>query len=210
MSISINISMMKNAATTMAAFCLLSATAVMVAVAQPNSNSATQAPAPVRDAMQTTQTTQTTKPPAASPAPAITVPTASQAPASVAAQFASIGDKPAIVYDALSNKANKIFILTRQQPVEILVKLDKWVKIRDAENTIGWIESSALDKQHRTQVNVGVADIRAMANPTSSLVFEAQRAVILDVIGPVQDGWLPVRHRDGQAGFVRKNQVWGE
>lgn len=114
------------------------------------------------------------------------------------------------MFDAPSNKAQKTFILSRQQPVEILVKLDKWVKIRDADNTIGWVESGVLDSRRRTQVNASVADIRNMPNPASSLVFEAQRAVILEVTGPAAEGWLPVRHRDGQAGFVRKSQVWGE
>ena len=137
--------------------------------------------------------------------------TPSSAPVSIpTAQFASIGERPAIVFDAPSAKAQKTFILTHQQPVEMLVKLDKWVKIRAADNTIGWVESRALDNTRHTQIHVNVADIRAMPNPASVLVFEAQRAVILEVTGTAVEGWLPVRHRDGQAGFVRKNQVWGE
>ena len=132
-------------------------------------------------------------------------------PASMpATQFASIGERPAIVFDAPSAKAHKTFILSPRQPAEVLVKLDKWVKIRTADNTIGWVESGALDNSQHTQIHVNMADIRAMPNPSSALVFEAQRAVILEVTGTAVEGWLPVRHRDGQAGFVRKNQVWGE
>ena len=184
------IRMMKNAATMVAAFCFFSAGIQ----AQPPA----QASAPVRDAR-----------PAASNAAAI--PSGTSAPASMPAkQFASIGERPAIVFDAPSAKAQKTFILTPQQSVEVLVKLDKWVKIRTAENTIGWVESSALDNTRHTQIQVNVADIRAMPNPASALVFEAQRAVILEVTGAAVEGWLPVRHRDGQTGFVRKNQVWGE
>jgi flagellar basal body rod protein FlgF len=41
------------------------------------------------------------------------------------------------------------------------------------------------------------------------VVFEAQRGVLLEVSGPAADGWLPVRHRDGQSGYVRSVQVWG-
>ena len=124
--------------------------------------------------------------------------------------FTSIGDKPAIVFDAPSVKAAKTFILVRQQPVEVLVKLDKWIKIRDADNTVGWVESTAVDPKRHAQVSAAIADIRSMPNPASSLVFEAQRAVILEITGVATDGWLPVRHRDGQQGFVRKSQVWGE
>ena len=129
------------------------------------------------------------------------------APASL---FNAVGDKPAIVYDAPSLKAEKIFILARSQPVEVLVKLDKWIKIRDAENTLGWVESGALADKRFVQVAAIVADVRAARNVGSALVFEAQRAVLLEMTGPAAEGWLPVRHRDGQTGYVRKSQVWGD
>ena len=150
------------------------------------------------------------QPPAPTPKPVLLPATAPSATLQAAPLFISIGDKPAIVFDAPSVKAAKTFILARQQPVEVLVKLDKWIKIRDADNTVGWVENSAVELKRRAQVSVAVADIRNMPNPASSLVFEAQRAVILDVTGAANDGWLPVRHRDGQQGFVRKSQVWGE
>ena len=124
--------------------------------------------------------------------------------------FAAIGEKPAILYDGLSTKANKIFILSRFRPVEVLVKLDKWTKIRDAENTIGWMENVFLGERRTVQVAGGSAEIRAAPNANATIVFEAQRAVILEPTGTASlDGWLPVRHRDGQAGFVRVSQVWG-
>ena len=109
-----------------------------------------------------------------------------------------------------SAKAQKTFILSRMHPVEVLVKIDKWVKIRDADNTIGWIESAALGNTRAVQISANTAEIRAMPNPNATIVFEAQRAVVLETTGPVVNGWLPVRHRDGQTGYVSKSQVWGE
>ncbi len=148
---------------------------------------------------------------AAAAAPATQVPAVETRPAAVPATlFSAIGDKPAVVYDAPSLKASKIFILVRFQPVEVLVKLDKWIKIRDADNTLGWVESGALGDKRFVQVAAAVADIRAARDAASALVFEAQRAVLLEVTGPAVEGWLPVRHRDGQGGFVRKAQVWGD
>ena len=182
---------MKNAAAIVVAFCFFSAAGAQTSTKTPP-------PAPVRDAKLTVGGSTPVKAAASAPA---SIPTA---------QFASIGERPAIVFDAPSAKAQKTFILTPQQPIEMLVKLDKWVKIRTAENTIGWVESRALDNTRHAQIHVNVADIRAMPNPSSVLVFEAQRAVILEVTGAAVEGWLPVRHRDGQAGFVRKNLVWGE
>jgi SH3-like domain-containing protein len=124
--------------------------------------------------------------------------------------YAAIGDKPAIIYDAPSAKAQKTFIFSRMHPVQVLVKLDKWVKIRDAENTIGWVESASLGTTRTVQISANTAEIRAMPNPNATIVFEAQRLVVLEITGPVVSGWLPVRHRDGQTGYVSKSQVWGE
>ena len=130
--------------------------------------------------------------------------------AALSRPYAAIGERATIVYDAPSLKAEKTFVLPRFQPVDVLVKLDKWIKIRDADNTLGWIEAGALGEKRFIQIAVPVADIRAARNATAALVFEAQRAVLLEVTGPAADGWLPVRHRDGQTGFVRKIQIWGD
>jgi hypothetical protein len=40
-------------------------------------------------------------------------------------------------------------------------------------------------------------------------VFQARRGVALEVIELGAGPWVKVRHRDGQIGFVRANQVWG-
>ena len=136
----------------------------------------------------------------ASPPPAVTPP---------AALYTAIGDKPAILYDGPSNKAGKLFILSRDHPLEVLVKLDKWTKVRDTDGAIGWVENSLIGERRHVQVSANAAEIHAMPSPTSLLVFEAQRGVLLEATGPAADGWLPVRHRDGQNGFVRSVQVWG-
>lgn len=128
---------------------------------------------------------------------------------SAAVPFITLGDKPAVLYDALSAKANKLFILPRNQPLEVLVKLDKWTKVREPEGAIGWIENAFIGERRYVQVSAPTAEVRAAAAPTAALVFEAQRGVLLEVTGPVAEGWLPVRHRDGQTGFLRTAQAWG-
>lgn len=126
-----------------------------------------------------------------------------------AASFVTIGEKPAVVYDSPSAKGNRILVLSRLCPLEVLVKLDKWTKIRDAEGSIGWVENGILGERRHVQVAVTVAEVRAAALPAAPLVFEAQRGVLLEVTGTATDGWLPVKHRDGQTGLVRTSQVWG-
>ena len=90
------------------------------------------------------------------------------------------------------------------------MRLNKWTKIRDAENTIGWLENTFLGEKRNVQVVSTSAEIRAAPNASAAIVFEAQRAVLMEATAAASvDGWLAVRHRDGQTGFVRVSQVWG-
>jgi SH3-like domain-containing protein len=150
--------------------------------------------------------------PKPTPVPGLSAPLqVSPPPVTPSATYAALSDKPAIVFDAPSAKAQKIFVFSRNMPVEVLVKLDKWVKVRDADNTVGWIDASALGTQRFVQVNTDAAQIRDNANPSANVIFEARRAVLLEVTGAANlQGFLPVRHRDGQSGFVLKSQIWGD
>jgi SH3-like domain-containing protein len=126
-----------------------------------------------------------------------------------AAEFRSVGDRPAILYDAPSVRADKLFAVTRLYPFEVLVKLDQWTKVRDANGEVGWIENGALGDRAMAAVTVPVADVRASPDPQAPLVFEAYKQVLLEVLGPAANGWVKVRHRDGQEGYVRVSHVWG-
>lgn len=126
------------------------------------------------------------------------------------AEFRSVGDRPAVLYDAPSPKANRVAILSRHQPVEIVVKLDKWTKVRDSSGELAWTENTMLTEPRHVLVVGAQAEIRSQPKAGSPLVFEAQKQVVLERTGPAVDGWLPVRHRDGAQGFVASSQVWGE
>jgi len=58
-------------------------------------------------------------------------------------------------------------------------------------------------------VTVPLADVRAGPTAQAPLVFEAYKQVVLEVAEPPVEGWLKVRHRDGQQGFIRVAHVWG-
>lgn len=53
------------------------------------------------------------------------------------------------------------------------------------------------------------AQVRASPEDGAALVFEADKDVLVDLVEPGPAGWAKVRHRDGQQGFVKANQVWG-
>ena len=129
--------------------------------------------------------------------------------AAFAAEFRALGDRPAILYDAPSTRADRLFVASRHYPFEVLVKLDHWTKVRDANGEVAWVENKALGDRPTVAVTVPLADVRAAPNAQSALAFEAYKQVILEVVQPPADGWVKVRHRDGQDGFIRVAHVWG-
>ena len=131
------------------------------------------------------------------------------APALAAAEFRSLGDKPAVLYDAPSVRADRLYVASRHYPFEVLVKLDQWTKVRDANGEVAWVENAAFGTRATVLVTVPLADVRAAPNVQSALVFEAYKQVILEVVEPAQGEWIKVRHRDGQQGYIRLSHVWG-
>ena len=124
-------------------------------------------------------------------------------------EYRALGDKPAILYDAPSTRADRLFVASRLYPFEVLVKLDQWTKVRDANGEVAWVENAALGTRATVLVTVPLADVRSAANVQSPLVFEAYKQVILEVVEPASGDWIKVRHRDGQQGFIRVAHVWG-
>lgn len=129
--------------------------------------------------------------------------------ASAGAEFRAVGDAPAILYDAPSVKAERLFVASRGYPFEVLVRLDQWTKVRDLSGEVAWVENRALGSQRNAVVNVAVADVRAAPDPQSALVFEALNQVLLEVVEPPAQGWVRVRHRDGPTGYARVAHLWG-
>lgn len=133
-----------------------------------------------------------------------------------ATEFRSVSEPVAILYDAPSSKARPLFLLSRDTPLEIIVALEGWTKVRDVSGTIGWVERKALANKHALVVRASVADVRANPEESAPVVFRAEQHVVLELAEPAATpsttsvpGWVKVKHRDGQSGFVRITQVFG-
>lgn len=118
-------------------------------------------------------------------------------------------DAATVLYDAPSQKGAKLFVIRRDTPVEIVVSLEGWVKIRDAEGGLAWIEQKYLANRRTVIVRAAQADILKKAEDGAPLAFAAEKNVSLQYLETLPGGWIKVRHRDGAEGFVRADQVWG-
>ena len=126
-----------------------------------------------------------------------------------AAEFRAVADSAAVLYDAPSVKAKKRYILGRGYPVELVVVVEGWAKIRDAGGELAWIESKNLSERRSVMVKVNLADVHTAAEDKSPLAFQAEQNVLLDLNELTGTGWARVTHRDGQSGFIKVSLVWG-
>ncbi len=126
-----------------------------------------------------------------------------------AADFRSIGENAAVLYDAPSARAKKLYLMGKDYPVEVIVVLEGWTKIREAGGELAWVESKSLSTRRTLMVNTRIADIRQASDDQAPLVFQAEQGVLLDLVELTGTGWARVAHRDGQSGYIRQSQVWG-
>ena len=129
--------------------------------------------------------------------------------AALALDFKAVDVPVTILYDAPSGKGKKIFLLKRYTPVEVIVSVDGFTKVREPEGAIGWVEKKSLTDKRQVLVTANKAQIRLTPANEAALVFEAEKGVALEWVEPARDGWVKVKHIDGPAGMVRMNQVWG-
>lgn len=136
--------------------------------------------------------------------------------AAIAADYRATAESATILYDAPSARAKALFVYGRDVPVETLVAVEGWTKVRDMNGAIGWIANKGLAEKRMLVVRTTVADVRGAPEDGAPIVFRAEQHVLLELAEPAASatatgapGWVKVRHRDGQAGFVRVAQVFG-
>lgn len=129
----------------------------------------------------------------------------------LAVEYKSVGNDPAILYDAPTLRANRLAVAPRGMPLEVVFAQNDWIKVRDAGGALSWVEKKSL-ADRRTLVATGSApvDVHAAADDNAPVVFRVQPGVLMELAGAPASGWVGVRHRDGQSGFVRVGSVWGE
>jgi len=128
--------------------------------------------------------------------------------AAAAGDYRSIAE-PAVLYDAPSVRATKLYVIGRQAPVELIASDGTWAKVRDVSGELAWIDKKALSEKRTVVVTAAVADVREKADEQAPLAFRAQQGVLLELVDLDRIGWVHVRHRDGAIGYVRLTEVWG-
>ena len=132
------------------------------------------------------------------------------ASAAHAVDYVSVSAGSAILYDAPSVKANKLFVVNRYMPFEQVVTLDNWVKVRDRSGALYWVEKRLLSSTRYVYALKPLVDVRAEPDFGAARVFQVRQQIALELIEPTGTGWIKVRHQDADVGYVRSTEVWGD
>ena len=62
-------------------------------------------------------------------------------------EYFSIAENAVVLYDAPSLRADKLYVASIYLPVEVIVNVEGWAKVRDSSGSLAWVEKKALSQQ---------------------------------------------------------------
>ena len=128
----------------------------------------------------------------------------------LALDFRSVAVPKAVLFDAPSSAAKKVLLLNQHYPVEVVVNLGEWLKVRDAEGSLNWVEAKQLSNKRTVLVKQNQAEIKQSADANAKVLATVDKEVLLELVdAKPNNGWLKVKHRDGLVGYLPIGAVWG-
>lgn len=129
--------------------------------------------------------------------------------AACALDYVSVANSSAVLYDAPSPKGKKLFVISRYTPLEKVVNLENWIKVRDSSGSLAWIERRAVSDKRYVVVNVALASVRQAPEANAPIAFQLGKNVVVESLGINGGGWIKARHQDGSTGYIKSIEVWG-
>ena len=132
------------------------------------------------------------------------------ASAAAAADWRTVGEAGALLYDAPSVQATPLYVVTALYPLEVIVELEAWAKVRDHAGAITWVQKSTLTEKRAVLVTAPATLVHLRPEDDAPVAFVAAQSVALELLEAAPGGWLHVRHADGADGYLRASAVWGD
>ena len=126
------------------------------------------------------------------------------------AEFRSVASAKTILYEAPSATTKRVYLVGEGYPLEIIVNLGDWLKVRDPYGTLSWAESKNLQSKWTVIVKVDKANIYKEPESKSTLVATIEKDVVIELSDPlITNGWIKVRYQQDLDGYIQTSQVWG-
>jgi SH3-like domain-containing protein len=126
------------------------------------------------------------------------------------AEFRSVAFAKTILYEAPSATTKRVYLVGEGYPLEIIVNLGDWLKVRDPYGTLSWAESKNLQSKRTVIVKVDKANIYKDPESKSALLATIEKDVVIELSDPlIANGWIKVRYQQDLDGYIQTSQVWG-
>ena len=128
----------------------------------------------------------------------------------VHADFISVNVKQSILFEGPST-TEKMYIVTEGYPLEVLVSLKDWKKVKDHNGKISWIESKHTHNERTVLITKDDVVIFNQANEKSHKLANVEKFVVLKLNSTMLVGnWAQVKTQiEGLIGLVNAREVWG-
>ena len=127
------------------------------------------------------------------------------------ADFMSVNTDQAFLHEAPSGSTKKVFIVTKGYPLEVIVSLKEWKKVKDHEGLINWIKTSDLSSK-KTVLNLKDNNsIYLEPSSESPMLAKVNMNVTLELLDEKKiDDWVKVYSKVGDIeGFIKATDLWG-
>lgn len=117
---------------------------------------------------------------------------------------------PAVLYDSPALAGKKLYVVGTGYPVEVVVDLSDWAKVRDSKGELAWIQAKSLSTLRTVVVTAQTGLVRQSPDSKASVLLRVAQNVLLERLDGAPPGWVKVHHRDGVTGYISVGDVWGE
>ena len=123
----------------------------------------------------------------------------------------SVNADQAFLHEAPSDSTKKSFIVTRGYPLEVIVSLKEWKKVKDHEGLINWIKTSDLSSKRSVLNLKGDNPIYLEPSSASPILAKVNENVTLELLDAKKiDDWVKVYSKVGDIeGFIKASDLWG-
>ncbi|MDU9050958.1 MAG: SH3 domain-containing protein [Candidatus Electrothrix sp. Rat3] len=109
-------------------------------------------------------------------------------------------------------KKKVIWKLSAGFPLKVLKRSGNWLKVKDFENTVGWVHKNVVNRSGHMIVKAqknskGKINIRSRPGTKSKIIAKAYYGVVFRTVEQ-RKGWAKVR-RGKVTGWIKRSLLWG-
>lgn len=125
-----------------------------------------------------------------------------------AQQYVSIKGSSVNVRETPSTRSDTLWELSNGYPLRVTQRKGKWLKVRDYEESLGWVYAPLTAKAPHMVVTARTANLRAGPGQRHKVVGKLQQHEVVRTLKK-SGTWAHVQREGGQKGWVARSLAWG-